>query len=215
MAGRRLPRAWYRGEAVETAPQLLNKLLVVVDDRGVRRTGRIVEVEAYAGATDPASHAFRGPTRRNRVMFGPPGHLYVYFTYGMHWCANVVCGPTGRAQAVLLRALAPVSGIAAMRAGRGVAVPERDLCRGPARLTQAMGMTGADDGADLCRRGRIAVVDDGVAPPEAPASGPRVGISVAGEVPWRFWVPGDRHVSPFRGGGRGPRRDATPLSSAG
>jgi DNA-3-methyladenine glycosylase len=186
------------------APRLLNKLLVAVDAQGVRRAGRIVEVEAYAGAIDPASHAYRGPTRRNQVMFGPPGHLYVYFTYGMHWCANVVCGPDGRAQAVLLRALAPVSGIAAMRSARGVALRERDLCRGPARLTQALAITGDDDGVDLVTRGRVTVVDDGVGPPERAASGPRVGVSVAADVPWRFWVAGSSHVSSFRPGGRRP-----------
>jgi DNA-3-methyladenine glycosylase len=187
---------------------LLNKVLVATDESGVRRAGRIVEVEAYAGAQDPASHAFRGPTRRNRVMFGPPGHLYVYFTYGMHWCANVVCGPDGRAQAVLLRALAPLLGLPSMKAARGVALRERDLCRGPARLTQALGITGDDDDVDLVTRGRITVVDDGVPPPPEPASGPRVGLSVAGEVPWRFWVAGDPHVSSFRAGGRAPRRDS-------
>jgi len=216
MGGRRLPRSWYGGEAVELAPLLLNKLLVVRDPGGGGRTGRIVEVEAYAGALDPASHAYRGPTRRNRVMFGPPGHLYVYFSYGMHWCANVVCGPPGRAQAVLLRALAPVSGLAAMRDARVGASRERDLCRGPARLTQALGISGADDGADLVSRSaRIHVLDDGVAPPDEPACGPRVGLSVAVEVPWRFWVPEDPHVSPFRGGGRGRRREAAPFAPAG
>ena len=215
MGARRLPRAWYRGEAVDVAPRLLNKLLVATDERGLRRSGRIVEVEAYAGAQDPASHAYRGPTRRNQVMFGPAGHLYVYFTYGMHWCANVVCGPAGRAQAVLIRALTPVSGVPSMTAARGVGREERDLCRGPARLTQALGITGDDDGVDLVGRGRIAVFDDGVAPPAMPACGPRVGLSVAGEVPWRFWVSGDPHVSPFRVGGRGRRRDADPWCPAG
>ena len=194
---RRLSRAFYRGPAVEVAPELLNKVLVAG-----ARSGRIVEVEAYAGADDPASHAYRGPTDRNRVMFGPPGHLYVYFSYGMHWCANVVCGPSGRAQAVLLRALAPLRGVPAMKAARGRALRERDLCRGPARLTQALGIDGSDDGADLCGRGRLGVWDDDVAPPVDAACGPRVGLSVATEVPWRFWVAGDPHVSAFRPGGR-------------
>ena len=194
---RRLSRAFYRGPAVEVAPELLNKVLVAG-----ARSGRIVEVEAYAGADDPASHAYRGPTDRNRVMFGPPGHLYVYFSYGMHWCANVVCGPPGRAQAVLLRALAPLRGVPAMKAARGRALRERDLCRGPARLTQALGIGGSDDGADLCGRGRLGVWDDGVAPPVDASCGPRVGLSVATDVPWRFWVAGNPYVSVFRPGGR-------------
>ena len=220
MAGRPLPRSWYDRPSVEVAPELLNKLLVVragtgraggrgegrasgrVDVRADVRAGRIVEVEAYAGADDPASHAYRGETARNTVMFGPPGHLYVYFTYGMHWCANVTCAAAGTAQAVLLRALAPVAGIEAMQAARGERVPARDLCRGPARLTKALGINRADDGTDVVGPGRITVVDDGVAPPIEPGQGGRVGLSVAGEVPWRWWVAGDTHVSAFRSGGK-------------
>ena len=201
---RRLPRTWYARPSVDVAPELLNKLLVVRTGIGREavRAGRIVEVEAYAGADDPASHAYRGESARNAVMFGPPGHLYVYFTYGMHWCANVTCSPAGTAQAVLLRALAPVAGIEAMQAARGERVATRDLCRGPARLTKALGITRADDGADVVGPGRITVVDDGVAPPIEPARGGRVGLSVAGEVPWRWWVADDVHVSAFRSGRR-------------
>jgi DNA-3-methyladenine glycosylase len=187
------------------APSLLNKLLVVRDLDGSERAGRIVEVEAYTGAEDPASHAYRGRTRRNAVMFGPSGHLYVYFTYGMHWCANVVCGPAGVAQAVLLRALEPVTGLAAMRSARrsaaGVVPGDRDLCRGPARLAAALGITAAAGGLDLCRGGRIAVMDDGIGPPRHPASGPRVGVSVGAAVPWRWWVRDSAHVSLYRPGG--------------
>jgi DNA-3-methyladenine glycosylase len=191
--GRRvLPRRFYTGGSVEVAPQLLNKLLVRDDGRA----GRIVEVEAYRGSVDPASHAFRGPTRRNAVMFGPPGRLYVYFTYGMHFCANVVCRPEGTAEAVLLRALAPVSGLDAMRAARPRARTDVALASGPAKLCQAMGIARPEDGADLVSGdGGLRLVDDGVAPPTLPAHSGRVGIRHATELPWRWWVPGDRNVS--------------------
>lgn len=192
---RRLPRSFYRRDPLVVAPELLNKVLVVGG-----RAGRIVEVEAYRGADDPASHAFRGPTDRNRVMFGPPGHLYVYFTYGMHWCANAVTSESGVAGAVLLRALEPRRGIDAMAAarGRGARRPS-DLANGPAKLCQALGIDGSADGADLVRADRgIAIVTDGTEPPERAAVGPRVGISVAVDEPWRFSVPGDPHRSrPF------------------
>ncbi len=172
------------------APDLLNKVLV----RG-GRVGRIVEVEAYCGAEDPGSHAFRGLTPRNATMFGPPGHLYVYFTYGMHFCANVVCGPEGEASAVLLRGLTPVAGLDQMRAGRGAppARPwaDRDLCSGPAKLCQAFGLDRSFDGADLVTGNRqVTVADDGVAPPAEPGVSGRIGLSVAGDLPWRFYVPG-------------------------
>jgi DNA-3-methyladenine glycosylase len=196
---RPLPREFYAGDALEVAPRLLNKLVV----RG-RRVGRIVEVEAYGGADDPASHAYRGPTRRNATMFGPPGRLYVYFTYGMHWCANVVCGPEGVAQAVLVRALAPVGGVEEMRTARLAhrggrpdrLLGDRHLASGPARLCQALGITGEDDGADLVGGDRrVQVVDDGVAPPLRPGRSGRVGLSSAAERPWRFFLAGDPHVS--------------------
>lgn len=194
---RPLPRDWYRRSAVEVAPELLNKLLVVGD-----RVGRIVEAEAYMGAHDPGSHAFRGKTRRNATMFGPPGHLYVYFTYGMHWCANVVCGEEGVATAVLLRALAPVDGLDAMWTARPAARRESDLCSGPAKLCQAMGIDGSFDGADLVDGARaVAVVDDGVVPPAEPGCSNRVGVTAGAEHPWRWYVPGDRNVSRFRPGG--------------
>jgi DNA-3-methyladenine glycosylase len=176
------------------APDLLNKVLV----RG-SRAARIVEVEAYAGPDDPASHAYGGPTERNQTMFGPPGHLYVYFTYGMHWCANAVCGPAGQATAVLLRAAAPLRGLdemrAARRAGRSVARRDRDLCAGPARLAQAFGIERSDDGVDLVAAGGIRIVDDGVPPPARPGRGPRVGIRLAADRPWRWYVPGDPNLS--------------------
>jgi DNA-3-methyladenine glycosylase len=200
--GHGLRRADLAGDPVAVAPWLLNKLLV----RG-ERAGRIVEVEAYRGTADPASHAYRGRTPRTEVMFGPPGHLYVYFTYGMHWCANVVCGPDTVAGAVLIRALAPLSGLPAMRQVRPAARRDRDLCNGPAKLCQALGVTGADNGADLvvsARPGRasapaapdaVRLLDDGTSPPTRPGRGPRVGISVATEQRWRWWVAGDECVS--------------------
>jgi len=163
--------------------------------------GRIVEVEAYRGSEDPASHAFGGPTRRNATMFGPPGHLYVYFTYGMHWCANAVCGPEGTGHAVLIRALAPVSGLPAMRAARPVGTTDRNLTSGPAKLCQAFGITATQDGADLVTgKGGLTVADDGVPPPAQPGVSTRIGIRRAADLPWRFWVPGDPHVSRGRPG---------------
>jgi DNA-3-methyladenine glycosylase len=179
------------GDPLEVAPRLLNTLLV----RG-ERVVRIVEVEAYRGIEDPASHAYRGPTARNATMYGPPGRLYVYFTYGMHWCANVVCGPESVAGAVLLRAGAPVAGLEAMWAARPAARRERDLCSGPAKLCQALGVTGALDGADLLGGDLgVRLCTDGTEPPATPGIGPRIGISVAAEKPWRWWVVGDPNVS--------------------
>lgn len=158
------------------------------------RAGRVVEVEAYAGAEDPGSHAYRGPTRRNATMFGPAGRLYVYFTYGMHWCANVVAGDDGVASAVLLRALAPLAGVEAMRAARPRARRDRDLASGPAKLCQALGITGVDDGADLVS-GPIALLDDGTPPPSDPGVSTRIGLSAGAEHPWRWYVRGDPNLS--------------------
>jgi DNA-3-methyladenine glycosylase len=189
---RAVARGDLEGNPVEVAPWLLNKVLA-----SEGRAGRIVEVEAYHGANDAASHAYRGRTPRTAIMFGPAGFLYVYFTYGMHWCANVVCGPDGEAAAVLIRALAPLSGLEAMRAARPKARRDVDLCNGPAKLCQALGITGADDGTDLLGRGRggVRLLDDGTPPPRRPARGPRIGIKEATERSWRFWVPGDANVS--------------------
>jgi DNA-3-methyladenine glycosylase len=201
-AGRPVPvsAALLAGDSVDVAPRLLNALLVCGE-----RAVRIVEVEAYRGEEDPASHAFRGPTARNASMFGPPGRLYVYFTYGMHWCANVVCGEAGQARAVLLRAGAPISGLDAMRAARPAARTTADLCSGPAKLCQALGIDRGLDGADLLDpSGPARLMNDAVRPPDDPGVGPRVGIRVAADAPWRWWVRGDPNVS------RGPRRpDAT------
>jgi DNA-3-methyladenine glycosylase len=191
-----LPRSFYARDSRELAPLLLNKLLVTKTDDGVRLAARLVEVEAYCGSDDAGSHAFRGMTPRTEVMFGRPGRLYVYFTYGMHWCANVVATKDGDAAAVLLRAAAPVDGIEVMRERRVKARRDRDLLAGPARLCQAFGMTGADNGADLVR-GDIRIYDDGVAPPDAPGISTRIGLTPGkgDEHPWRYYVPGDPNLS--------------------
>jgi DNA-3-methyladenine glycosylase len=179
------------GDPLDVAPRLLNTLLVHGE-----RVVRIVEVEAYRGLEDPASHAYRGPTKRNATMFGPAGHLYVYFTYGMHWCANIVCGPESVAGAVLLRAAAPVAGAEEMWAARQAARRERDLCSGPAKLCQAMGITGDFDGADLLTGDLgIRLCSDATRPPARPGNGPRIGITAAAEHPWRWWIAGDPNVS--------------------
>lgn len=180
--------------ALEVAPLLLGAVLT--------RAGvslRITEVEAYLGnGTDPGSHAFRGRTPRNASMFGPAGHLYAYFSYGMHVCANVVCSPEGEASAVLLRGGEIVSGAAEARHRRPTAKADRDLARGPARLTLALGISLTENGADL------AEAPFGLTLPERPAehlTGPRTGVGGAGggaEYPWRFWLPGDPSVSPYR-----------------
>lgn len=192
MSARRvLARSFYRRDSLDVAPALLNKLLV----RG-GRVGRIVEVEAYRGGEDPGSHAYRGRTRRNATMFGPPGHLYVYFTYGMHWCANAVCGEEGHASAVLLRALAPIEGIDEMKTSRPAARGPHDLCSGPARLCQAFGIDGTFDGADLVAGDRgVVVASDGTPPPAPPGVTTRIGLSNGAEHPWRFVVPGDPNLS--------------------
>jgi DNA-3-methyladenine glycosylase len=191
-----LPRSFYARDSRELAPLLLNKLLVTRTAEGVRLAARLVEVEAYCGSDDAGSHAYRGMTPRTEVMFGPPGHLYVYFTYGMHWCANVVATKDGDAAAVLLRAAAPVDGIDVMRSRRVKARRDRDLLAGPARLCQAFGLTGAENGADLVR-GPIRIYDDGVPPPPAPGVSTRVGLAAGrgDEHQWRYFVPGDPNLS--------------------
>lgn len=192
-----LPRSFYRRHPARVAVELLNTLLVRDDGR----VARIVEVEAYAGSEDPAAHSFKGRTPRNASMFGDGGHLYVYFTYGMHWCANAVCGKAGEGFGVLLRAAEPVAGVDAMRSARPRARLDRDLASGPGRLAQALGITGALDGADLVGGDRgIRIVSDGTPPPCEPVAGPRVGIRHAVERPWRWHVPGHPHVSKGRPG---------------
>ncbi|MFC5501407.1 DNA-3-methyladenine glycosylase [Lysinimonas soli] len=182
------------GSAVEVAPRLLGGLL-----RGRGVTVRLTEVEAYRGETDPGSHAFRGPTPRTAIMFGRPGTLYVYFSYGMHVCANVVCSPEGEASAILLRAGEVVDGLELARSRRVTSRSDADLARGPARLCVALGITLADLGDDLAT-GEIQL-DPPDDPPDQVASGPRTGVSGLGgseAFPWRFWIPGDPTVSPYK-----------------
>ncbi len=185
-----LDRSFFDRPVLEVAPDLLG---VVLRHDGV--AVRLTEVEAYDGANDPGSHAYRGRTPRNGTMFGPPGHLYVYFSYGIHWCANVVCGPEGTASAVLLRAGEVVEGGRLAQRRRGQRVAERDLARGPARLTQALGLDRTHDGTDLFD-GAIRLTRGDR--PQTTRTGPRVGLREAADRPWRFWVEGDRHVSDYR-----------------
>jgi DNA-3-methyladenine glycosylase len=194
------------GPVDEVARDLLGSW--VVTDRPEGRVAvRLTEVEAYSGeGSDPASHAHRGPTPRAAIMFGPPGRLYVYFSYGVHWCANVVVGPEGRGSAVLLRAGDVVVGVELARSRRPAARAVRDLARGPARLTQALGIGPDDKAADLLSPDSPVRLHRGE-PPASVTAGPRVGISQATELPWRFWETGAESVSAFRPGGQ-PRRRA-------
>ena len=188
---RDLRRSFYQRDARAVVPELLNKVLV----HG-RRRARLVEVEAYVGGIDPGSHAYRGQIPRNAIMFGPPGHLYVYFTYGMHWCANAVCGDVGEGTAVLLRAALPLAGVEEMQAARpGARGIERDLCRGPARLCQALGIHGVHNGTDLVAPGGVRVVDDGTPPPDDPGVSVRIGLTAGADLPWRWYVRDSRYVS--------------------
>jgi DNA-3-methyladenine glycosylase len=177
------------GPVLEVAPRLLNAVV-----RHGEVAVRITEVEAYDGAGDPGSHAYRGRTRRNATMFGPPGHLYCYFTYGMHVCSNVVCGPEGTSSALLLRAGEVVDGIDVARARRPRST-DRDLARGPARLCTTLGIGLDLDGTDLAV-GPVTLV---LGPPAADVTtGPRVGLRGAPERPWRFWIAGEPTVSVYR-----------------
>jgi DNA-3-methyladenine glycosylase len=215
-----IPRNFFARPSVEVAPDLLGCVLEHETADGLVAV-ELTEVEAYAGRSDPASHAYRGKTARNAVMFGPPGHAYVYFTYGMHFCVNVVClGEEGSASAVLLRAGRVIDGdeLARARRTRGTtAIAPRDLARGPARLCQALGIDRSQNGADMVSAGsplrmlsgagnpaRSALLASGngtLIPPATPrriVTGPRVGVSSAAEIPWRFWYDGDPTVSVYR-----------------
>jgi len=214
-----IPRDFFARLSVPVAPDLLGCVLEHQTEAGLVAV-ELTEVEAYAGASDPASHSYRGKTSRNAVMFGPPGHAYVYFTYGMHFCVNVVCAGNGSASAVLFRAGRIVAGEQLARTRRtreGKMIAFRDLARGPARLCQALDIDRSLDGADLCvpdsplrmrwPQARTtdrseAVLARGDDPPKPPRqkilSGPRVGVSQAAERPWRFWIEGDPTVSVYR-----------------
>jgi len=199
-----IPREFFARPSVEVAPDLLGCVLEHETADGLVAV-ELTEVEAYAGRSDPASHAYRGKTRRNAVMFGPPGHAYVYFTYGMHFCVNMVClGEEGSASAVLLRAGAIIAGedLARARRARGPGVvASRDLARGPARLCQALAIDRSLDGADVCVAQSPLRVRAGAGHPARSAkilTGPRVGVSSAAEIPWRFWYEGDPTVSVYR-----------------
>jgi DNA-3-methyladenine glycosylase len=193
-----LTREFFAGDALDVAPRLLGHVVEHVTAEGAVAV-RLTEVEAYEGEGDPGSHAFRGRTRRNAVMFGEPGHVYVYFTYGMHWCANLVCGPEGRASAVLLRAGEVVAGPELARSRRPAAKRDVDLARGPARLASCLGLTGVHDGLDVVGGGPLRVLEGRPVPPSEVRTGPRVGVSGPGGVPpWRFWADGEPTVSVYR-----------------
>jgi len=200
-----LDRAELAEDVLRAAVRLLGCTLSADTPEGTVSV-RLVEVEAYRGADDPASHSFRGRTPRNAVMFGPPGHLYVYFVYGMHFCANVTCLPEGESGAVLVRAGEVVSDPGVAFARRPTSRRAADLARGPARLTALLGLSRADNGLDLpdaTSRVRLRRGD-----PVAPASirtGPRVGVAAAHDTPWRFWVDGSPAVSAYRPGRGAPQ----------
>jgi len=185
----------------EVAPSLLGCRFSHTTDEGTV-TVELTEVEAYMGEADPASHAFRGPTARNKVMFGEPGRLYVYRSYGMHWCCNVVTGHDGTASAVLLRAGRVVEGVDLARRRRGERVKDRSLARGPGCLGQALGLSREQNGADLLGTGPLCLQPGAPVPAERISSGHRVGVTLAHDVPWRFWVLDDPTVSAYK---RSPR----------
>jgi DNA-3-methyladenine glycosylase len=227
-------RSLLAGPVLDVAPKLLGMVLRSTTEEGTVAV-RLTEVEAYDGPNDPGSHAYRGQTPRNAVMFGPPGFLYVYFTYGMHFCMNISAGPDGQPSAVLLRAGEIVEGLALARARRlpttasgtfnqsasttnGAAAagvrsggvlpgpvarrangnPDRDLARGPARMCVALGIGRDDNGADLLSTSSHVQLLPGPGFDGEPATGPRVGLREAADRPWRFWIPGDPTVSPYR-----------------
>ncbi|MFJ8947897.1 DNA-3-methyladenine glycosylase [Streptomyces sp. NPDC102395] len=195
-----LPRSFFDRPVLEVAPDLLGRLLVRTTPDGPI-TLRLTEVEAYDGPNDPGSHAYRGRTARNDTMFGPPGHVYVYFTYGMWHCMNLVCGPEGRASAVLLRAGEIVEGAEPARKRRLSARNDSELAKGPARLATALDVDRSLDGTDACTAGdtRLRVLAGTPLASDHVRNGPRTGVSGEGAVhPWRYWAADDPTVSPYR-----------------
>ncbi|ROQ62523.1 DNA-3-methyladenine glycosylase [Streptomyces sp. 840.1] len=204
-----LTRDFFDRPVLDVAPDLLGRTLVRSTPDGPIEV-RLTEVEAYAGEIDPGSHAFRGRTARNGVMYGPPGHAYVYFTYGMWHCLNLVCGPEGMASGVLLRAGDIITGADLTRKRRLSARNDRELAKGPARLATALDIDRALDGTDaIARPGAVLSVLHGTPPPrDQVRNGPRTGVGGDGAThPWRFWVDGDPTVSPYRA--HTPRRRST------
>jgi DNA-3-methyladenine glycosylase len=205
-----IDRELLSGPALQVAPILLGATLLS-SIGGVEVLVRITEVEAYEGALDAASHAFRGPTKRNAVMFGEAGRLYCYFVYGMHWCANVTCGRPGTAAAVLLRAAEILDGEPAAQARTRTRLSRAKLASGPARLARVLGLTGEHTGLDLLDSGSPVQLTglpgagspgSTAGPPVGYRTGPRVGVAAAAEHPWRFWLPDEASVSAYRPGGR-------------
>jgi DNA-3-methyladenine glycosylase len=201
------PRTLLARSALEVAPELLGWVISRTTTEGTVSV-LLTEVEAYTGEDDPASHAYRGPTPRNQVMFGTAGHLYTYLSYGVHWCANVVTGPLGHASAVLLRAGRVVEGAELARERRGERTPDRSLARGPGSLGQAMGFNREHNGVNLCDGGAVRLSPGEAVEPSLIASGPRVGVRLAHDHPWRFWIAGEPSVSAYK---RSPR--AEPVTS--
>jgi len=192
----KLPRSFYSRPTLDVARDLLGKVLVH-NRRSLRTSGVIVEVEAYIGESDPACHAAAGLTTRNAPLYGPPGFAYVYFNYGMHWLVNAVTEAKGSPAAVLIRALEPLDGVKAMQRRRGRRLTHHELCRGPGNLTKAMGITRAQNCEDLCGS-RLYIEDrDSPAVPEI-VWGPRIGIRVGTEQPWRGYVRGHPSVTGSR-----------------
>ncbi|MFC9289897.1 DNA-3-methyladenine glycosylase [Streptomyces sp. NPDC057052] len=195
-----LPRTFFERPVLEVAPDLLGRLVVRATPDGPI-TLRLTEVEAYDGPNDPGSHAFRGRTARNSVMFGPPGHVYVYFTYGMWHCMNLVCGPEGAASGVLLRAGEVIEGTEQARKRRLSARNDKELAKGPARLATALDVDRTLDGTDACAPDDtpLRVLTGTPAIADQVRNGPRTGVSGDGAVhPWRYWIAGDPTVSPYR-----------------
>jgi DNA-3-methyladenine glycosylase len=195
VTSRILKRSFFDHPAPVVAPELLGCVIEHETAEGLVAV-RITEVEAYQGDLDPGSHAYRGRTPRNSIMFGEPGYVYVYFTYGMHYCMNLVCDGVGVAAAVLLRAGEVIDGVELATRRRGSS--PRDLARGPARLTVALGVGRAEYGLDACDPAGPLRVRHGGRSPVRVLAGPRVGLSAGAEIPWRFWLDGDPTVSPYR-----------------